>query len=1099
MKPINLLPYRPSTALADNPFSFFYASSPLSSNPCPSNPCQSPAHSSVSNHSLFRLTPIRLAITLVSVGVVPAWGAQTPAMSATVNSSANSSVNTLANSSATNSTLTTSSAAQTTANDSKGTTATQNTTPAATAQDSITTDANSAQPYLYQLNQQRVEDKIGQQLDNQTLADFNNFNQPVATLKQNQPSVGYSKALDQATPQSVANQINNSKPAPMATMNTQAQAQITEQLTTEKQNFDAINQKVSEQTNLSNQNIANQNVANQNVSNQGVANDASNIKSTDTINPNDYLPAYQQQTTALTTPQANSTVTAESQGIVARLKNKIIGRGEGLNYIDISFANADAKLEPARNIKAALEKVTVESVSDFNASVNKLRQIAKDAAEAVGFYDTKIAFKHLGKDNIQVSLEVGKPVIVQNRIIDIRGEGGEGDNALPVYPVIEKEIPPKEGDVFSHGIYKAAKATIEGVAQTNGYFDAKWLNSSVDIILPDNTADVDLIYDTKTRYHFDDVKIYSIDKQGNLTDDPDKLPLKPKLLKALMTYQKGDAYYQPFVSEFTNNLTATRYFNGVDVDVIMPSDEAASDIAFEQSGSATLSNANSSNTTADNTADTSDTSAGILSANSTDQSLASQSNSAQSNSSQNQSSELQSAGTVDSTTQKTVNQVQDPNDIAPIQFEVDDSTEQRLNAISRKAKNLLAAPEDMELSPEAENKSKNPLVVIANAVSKTAKKLDKDKDLPIKPREDQVIPKLTPQQVYETKQIPTYVVLNATKPHEAQVGLGYETDVGVRLTGKYQNNLVNRSGLQTGASVALSKVDQAVEFNASLPYKHPLNDKLTGTVGYQHKEVDDLVNTFEADTVYASIARNIYHDSGWNRTYSLRYRGDKLTVDPEKYSTDSLPYPFNNYASDYTQQALLAGYAINKTVADNMLTPTWGYSQRYSLEVGAKGALSDTNMAILRAGGTGMYTFGKDNKQQVIGRLDLGYLYSGDFYDVPYRSRFFAGGDSSIRGYNTDSLGPTYGGENFLVGGDALAVGSAEYNYEFRPSFRGAVFTDFGNAYDTTGEYDNATAVSIGTGIRWQSPIGLVRLDVAKGLTGDNNDVRLHFFIGSPL
>ena len=1079
MKPINLLPYRPSTALTDNPFSFFYAISPLSSNP----------HQSPAQYSVFRLTPIRLAIALVGVGVgvMPAWGAQTPIMSATVNSSAsssaNSSVNTLANSSVTNSTLTTNSAAQTTANDGKGTTATQNIIPAATAQDSITTDANTAQPYMYQLNQQRVEDKIGQQLDNQTLADFNNFNQPVATLKQNQPSVGYSKALDQTTPQSVANQVNNSKPASVNTQS-QSQAQVTEQLTTEKQNFDAINQKVSEQTNLSNQNIANQNL-----SNQGVANDASNIKSTDTINPNDYLPAYQQQTAALTTPQANSTVTAESQGIVARLKNKIIGRGEGLNYIDISFANADAKLEPARNIKAALEKVTVESVSDFNASVNKLRQIAKDAAEAVGFYDTKIAFKHLGKDNIQVSLEVGKPVIVQNRIIDIRGEGGKGDNALPVYPVIEKEIPPKEGDVFSHGIYKAAKATIEGVAQTNGYFDAKWLNSSVDIILPDNTADVDLIYDTKTRYHFDEVKIYSIDKQGNLTDDPDKLPLKPKLLKALMTYQKGDAYYQPFVSEFTNNLTATRYFNGVDVDVIMPSDEAASDIAFEQSGSATLSTASGSNTTADNTAETSDTSVGILPTNSTDQSLASQSNSA----------ELKSAGTVDSTTQKTVNQVQDPNDIAPIQFEVDASTEQRLNAISRKAKNLLAAPEDMELSPEAENKSKNPLVVIANAVSKTAKKLDKDKDLPLKPREDQVIPKLTPQQVYERKQIPTYVVLNATKPHEAQVGLGYETDVGVRLIGKYQNNLVNRSGLQTGASVALSKVDQAVEFNASLPYKHPLNDKLTGTVGYQHKEVDDLVNTFEADTVYASIARNIYHDSGWNRTYSLRYRGDKLTVDPEKYSTDSLPYPFNNYASDYTQQALLAGYAINKTVADNMLTPTWGYSQRYSLEVGAKGALSDTNMAILRAGGTGMYTFGKDNKQQVIGRLDLGYLYSGDFYDVPYRSRFFAGGDSSIRGYNTDSLGPTYGGENFLVGGDALAVGSAEYNYEFRPSFRGAVFTDFGNAYDTTGEYDNATAVSIGTGIRWQSPIGLVRLDVAKGLTGDNNDVRLHFFIGSPL
>jgi len=155
MKPINLLPYRPSTALTDNLFSFFHAISPLSS-----NPCQSLTQSSVSNHSLFRLTPIRLAITLVSVGMVPAWGAQTPIMSATVNSSAsssaNSTVNTLANSSATNSTLTTSSAAQTTANDSKGTTATQNATPAATAQDSITTDASTDKPNLYQLNQQRV-------------------------------------------------------------------------------------------------------------------------------------------------------------------------------------------------------------------------------------------------------------------------------------------------------------------------------------------------------------------------------------------------------------------------------------------------------------------------------------------------------------------------------------------------------------------------------------------------------------------------------------------------------------------------------------------------------------------------------------------------------------------------------------------------------------------------------------------------------------------------------------------------------------------------------------------------------------------------------
>ena len=93
-----------------------------------------------------------------------------------------------------------------------------------------------------------------------------------------------------------------------------------------------------------------------------------------------------------------------------------------------------------------------------------------------------------------------------------------------------------------------------------------------------------------------------------------------------MTYQKAMPTINPLSANLTNNLTATRYFNGVDVDVIMPSDEAASDIAFEQSGSATLSNANGSNTTADNTRTLLDTSAGILPTKSTDQSLASQSN-----------------------------------------------------------------------------------------------------------------------------------------------------------------------------------------------------------------------------------------------------------------------------------------------------------------------------------------------------------------------------------------------------------------------------------------------------------------------------------------
>ena len=76
-------------------------------------------------------------------------------------------------------------------------------------------------------------------------------------------------------------------------------------------------------------------------------------------------------------------------------------------------------------------------------------------------------------------------------------------------------------------------------------------------------------------------------------------------------------------------------------------------------------------------------------------------------------------------------------------------------------------------------------------------------------------------------------------------------------------------------------------------------------------------------------------------------------------------------------------------------------------------------------------------------------------------------------------------------------MGSAEYNYEFKPGLRGAIFSDVGNAYDKDFKAD--TKVGVGVGIRYATPVGTVRVDVAAGVTEDNIPVRLHFFIGSPL
>ena len=154
---------------------------------------------------------------------------------------------------------------------------------------------------------------------------------------------------------------------------------------------------------------------------------------------------------------------------------------------------------------------------------------------------------------------------------------------------------------------------------------------------------------------------------------------------------------------------------------------------------------------------------------------------------------------------------------------------------------------------------------------------------------------------------------------------------------------------------------------------------------------------------------------------------------------------------------------------------------------------TDTNMAIVRAGANAVYSFGEANKHQLVGSVDAGYIWADNFDDVPYKLRFFAGGDRSLRGYDYQSLSTLENG--YLIGGEVLALGSAEYNYAFRPTLRGAVFADVGNAYDTNFETD--TKLGVGFGVRWASPVGMVRLDLGAGVLEDSIPVRLYFYIGS--
>jgi len=94
--------------------------------------------------------------------------------------------------------------------------------------------------------------------------------------------------------------------------------------------------------------------------------------------------------------------------------------------------------------------------------------------------------------------------------------------------------------------------------------------------------------------------------------------------------------------------------------------------------------------------------------------------------------------------------------------------------------------------------------------------------------------------------------------------------------------------------------------------------------------------------------------------------------------------------------------------------------------------------------------------------------------------RFRAGGANSVRGYATDSLGDL--DELGQPGGDAVLVLNEELRYEHPTGIGAAVFWDAGNVYPRLSDFDLSLRHALGVGLRYDSPIGLLRVDFAVPL-----------------
>jgi translocation and assembly module TamA len=332
---------------------------------------------------------------------------------------------------------------------------------------------------------------------------------------------------------------------------------------------------------------------------------------------------------------------------------------------------------------------------------------------------------------------------------------------------------------------------------------------------------------------------------------------------------------------------------------------------------------------------------------------------------------------------------------------------------------------------------------------------------------------VTRQDQAEALEVPIDVNLVPAKTMRFSGGAGYGTDTGPRVKGTWDLRRINRRGHRAHIESNLSQIEQNLLSSYLIPGPYPRTDTLSFNLAYD-RQITDVLDS-KSGLVGAQYTRLL---GSWNETFALNYQRENYKVGLDKGVSN----------------LLVPSAGLERVRADDRIDTTNGDRLRFTLQGTAKNPISDATFIQGLADAKAIHTLGGRNR--LIGRAQIGYTATDDFRILPPRFRFFAGGDQSVRGFRYQELGPE-DVEGNIIGGEGLLVASLEYEYWFRPKWGVAAFYDTGNAFHNFSGLDLAQGA--GVGVRWRSPIGPVRADVAYGLSGPKNSIVFHLNIGPDL
>lgn len=309
--------------------------------------------------------------------------------------------------------------------------------------------------------------------------------------------------------------------------------------------------------------------------------------------------------------------------------------------------------------------------------------------------------------------------------------------------------------------------------------------------------------------------------------------------------------------------------------------------------------------------------------------------------------------------------------------------------------------------------------------------------------------------------VPIDVALTAPKSQRYDVGVGYGTFTGPRLTLGTEFRRTTDTGQHFNAQLKLSSVLSRLSAKYYIPGSNPITDQYT--LGANVQYFAPKRGSSFSETLSASYQKNVHK---WQNSISINYLNELYKIKGENPHISQVFYP---------------NLTLSHLKKDNILSPRNGHMLSFTIQGASQQLLSKTNFFQSEIKAKAIFSPTKDSR--VIVRGDLGYTVVENLNQLPLTLRYFAGGIGSVRGYPFSSIGP----------GKYLQVASAEYQHRIIGNWNGAVFYDLGNASD---KFNGHFKRGDGAGIIYQSFIGPIKLYAGRALSKPDKPWSIEFNIG---